>query len=253
MAKAIDRRQLLRGAALGGTLGLAGCGEDLSNAPWLQKILQSPEPLSYRLQRLVMSKKGLAREYTEADLSAVFKANGSTNPQDADYLAHVQTGFAHWRLEIGGLIERPMSLSLAELRARPSRTQITRHDCVEGWSCIGKWKGAPLSAILDEAKPLPNARFVVFYCADTLIDAKYYESIDLDDAYHPQTILAYEMNDAPLTVPHGAPVRARVERQLGYKHSKYIMRIALVSDFAQIGRGRGGFWEDRGYVWFAGI
>jgi DMSO/TMAO reductase YedYZ molybdopterin-dependent catalytic subunit len=245
---------VLRGAALTGTgLGLAGCGDDLSSADWVQRLLSSAEPLTYRVQRLLMAKKGLAREFKETDLSAVFKANGSTDPRDPAYLAHVATGFAEWRLQIGGLVETPLSLSLTELRARPARTQITRHDCVEGWSCIGKWTGAPLGALLDEAKPLPDVRYVVFDCADTLHGAKYYESIDLDDAYHPQTILAYDMNDAPLTVPHGAPVRVRLERMLGYKMAKYVMRIALVRDVKGIAGGKGGFWEDRGYAWYAGI
>jgi DMSO/TMAO reductase YedYZ molybdopterin-dependent catalytic subunit len=253
MPKKIDRRSLLRGAALTGTLGLSGCGDDLSKAQWLQRLLASSEGLTYRVQRLVMSKKGLAREFKEADLSPLFKANGSTDPEDQAYRAHVAAGFADWRLEIGGLVEMPLSLSLAELRARPSRTQITRHDCVEGWSCIGKWTGVPLAQLLEEAKPLPQARLLVFYCADTLYGAKYYESIDLEDAYHPQTILAYDMNGAPLTVAHGAPVRVRLERMLGYKMAKYIMRIALVRDFKEIAGGKGGFWEDRGYAWYAGI
>ena len=159
---------------------------------------------------------------------------------------------------VDGLVEQPLSLSLAELRALPSRTQITRHDCVEGWSSIGKWKGARLGPLLDQAGLKPNARYIVFHCADTLeqtLDGsgQYYESIDLIDAYHPQTILAYDMNDQPLPVPHGAPLRLRVERQLGYKQAKYVMRIEAVDGFAHLGRGKGGFWEDRGYEWYAGI
>jgi DMSO/TMAO reductase YedYZ molybdopterin-dependent catalytic subunit len=149
-----------------------------------------------------------------------------------------------------------MRLSLADLKALPSRTQITRHDCVEGWSAIAKWKGAKLSALLEAARPKPGARYVVFHCADPMSPAGtdlYYESIDLEDAFHPQTILAYEMNEGPLPVPNGAPVRLRVERQLGYKHAKYVMRIELVASFANIAGGKGGYWEDQGYQWFAGI
>jgi DMSO/TMAO reductase YedYZ molybdopterin-dependent catalytic subunit len=139
-----------------------------------------------------------------------------------------------------------------------SRTQITRHDCVEGWSCIGKGKGVPLAALLDRARLNPDARYIVFYCADNLFDTgeekdKYYESIGLEDAYHPQTILAYEMNDQTLPIPHGAPLRLRVERQLGYKMAKYVMRIEAVDHIARIREGRGGFWEDLGYEWYAGI
>ena len=133
----------------------------------------------------------------------------------------------------------------------PSRTQITRHDCVEGWSAIGKWKGARLSALLEAVQPKPQARFVVFHCADRT--NPYYESIDLEDAFHPQTILAYDLNDRTLPIPNGAPVRLRVERQLGYKHAKYVMRIELVESFEKIRGGKGGYWEDQGYEWWAGI
>ncbi len=153
----------------------------------------------------------------------------------------MKNGFADWKLAVGGLVEQPLALSLAELRAMPSRTQITRHDCVEGWSCIGKWKGVPLSALLDKAKLKPNARYIVLYCADNVFDTgeekdKYYESIALVDAVHPQTILAYEMNDQTLPVAHGAPLRLRVERQLGYKMAKYVMRIEAVDEIADHSR-----------------
>jgi DMSO/TMAO reductase YedYZ molybdopterin-dependent catalytic subunit len=153
-------------------------------------------------------------------------------------------------------VEQPASLSLSELRALPSRTQITRHDCVEGWSAIGKWKGARLASLLAKVQPKPQARFAVFYCADPMEGdgtSPYYESIDLEDAMHPQTILAYELNDRSLPIPNGAPVRLRVERQLGYKHAKYVMRIELVESFERIRGGKGGYWEDQGYEWWAGI
>jgi DMSO/TMAO reductase YedYZ molybdopterin-dependent catalytic subunit len=136
----------------------------------------------------------------------------------------------------------------------PSRTQITRHDCVEGWSCIGKWKGVPLGVLLDHARLLPGARYIVFHCADTMDDGgRYYESVDLIDAFHPQTILAYEMNDRVLPIPHGAPLRLRDERQLGYKMAKYVMRVEAVASLASLAGGKGGYWEDRGYEWYAGI
>jgi DMSO/TMAO reductase YedYZ molybdopterin-dependent catalytic subunit len=140
----------------------------------------------------------------------------------------------------------------------PVRTQITRHDCVEGWSCIAKWTGVPLSLILDEARPKPQARYVVFHCMDTiernLSDGiRYYGSIDLADARHRQTILAYGMNGKPLPVENGAPLRVRVERQLGYKMPKYLQKIEVVDSFSMIGGGRGGYWEDNGYDWFGGI
>jgi DMSO/TMAO reductase YedYZ molybdopterin-dependent catalytic subunit len=253
-----DRRGFLkRSAALAGTLALGGC-DRLSELPWFRQFLDSAETATLRAQRLALGSGDLAREYTEADLSPVFKANGSTSVDDFDYQILAENGFVDWRLQVGGLVDRPQQLSLADLRAMPSRTQITRHDCVEGWSCIGKWKGVPLGHVLEKVAMQPKARYVVFRCADSLeptMDGtgQYYESIGLDDAYHPQTILAYEMNGRPLPIPHGAPLRLRVERQLGYKMAKYVMRIELVDRLDSIGRGRGGFWEDRGYEWYAGI
>jgi DMSO/TMAO reductase YedYZ molybdopterin-dependent catalytic subunit len=245
------------GASMAG-LWLAGCNK-LTENPTSGAVLRSAEGLTRRAQRLVTDRKALAREFAPADISPDFRPNGSTNPDDADYVAHLQKGFADWRLVVDGLVERPLSLSLDDLRKLPSRTQITRHDCVEGWSSIGKWKGARLGPLLDQAGLKKDARYIVLHCADTLdpttLDGtgQYYESIDLIDAYHPQTLLAYEMNDRPLPIPHGAPLRLRVERQLGYKQAKYVMRLEAVSDFSHIGRGNGGFWEDRGYEWYAGI
>jgi len=253
-----DRRSWLKAAAasLGG-LWLAAC-DRLTENPTSLGVLQSAEGLTRRAQRLFIDRKALAREFAPADISPVFKPNGSTDPDDPDYLAHKATGFADWRLVVDGLVEKPLALTLADLRTLPSRTQITRHDCVEGWSCIGKWRGARLGPLLDTAGLKKNARYIVLHCADTLEETldgtgQYYESIDLIDAYHPQTILAYDLNDRPLPIANGAPLRLRVERQLGYKQAKYVMRLEAVEDFAGIGRGRGGFWEDRGYEWYAGI
>jgi len=254
----LDRRGFItRGLAAASATLLGGC-DDLSDQPWVKRVLDSAETLTRVTQRALLSPQALAREYSEADLSKEFKANGSTDPQEPDYLAHMKNGFTDWKLAVGGLVEQPLSLSLDELRAMPSRTQITRHDCVEGWSCIGKWKGVPLAALLEKAKLKGNARYIVFYCADNLFDTgeekdRYYESVGLVDAVHPQTILAYEMNDQTLAVAHGAPLRLRVERQLGYKMAKYVMRIEAVDEIATIRGGQGGFWEDLGYEWYAGI
>jgi DMSO/TMAO reductase YedYZ molybdopterin-dependent catalytic subunit len=259
MAARISRRNVLAAAAAGlSALPLAGC--DLySQNPTVLKILDSAERLTESAQRLLLSQQSLAQEFTEADISAHFRANGSTNPDDPAYQGLVRSGFGDWQLEVGGLVDRPLRLSLRDLRAMPSRTQITRHDCVEGWSCIGKWTGVPLGTVLQRAGLQRNARYIVFFCADSLEESffgkgnKYYESVDLVDAFHPQTILAYEMNDIPLPVPYGAPLRLRVERQLGYKMAKYIMRIEAVESFRHIAGGRGGYWADRGYEWYAGI
>jgi DMSO/TMAO reductase YedYZ molybdopterin-dependent catalytic subunit len=166
----------------------------------------------------------------------------------------VADNFANWQLRVDGLVAKPFTMGLAQLKAAPSRTQITRHDCVEGWSAIGKWTGLPVAALLSQASLLPAARFLVLHCADDFDGQPYYESIDLVDGFHPQTILAYAMNDQPLSVGHGAPLRLRVERQLGYKQAKYIMRIEAVASLDGIGLGKGGFWEDQiGYDWYAGI
>jgi len=252
------REMLLRLVAGGGALSLTGCALD-ARAPQAMSILESAEALTRVAQRALLApRQALAREYGREDISAYFKPNGSTEPDDPDYLDAADRNFVDWRLEVGGLVERPLALSLADLRALPSRTQITRHDCVEGWSCIAQWQGAPLASVLDAAGLKPQARFIAFFCADELErtldgNGRYYETIDLVDARHPQTILAYAMNDAPLAIEHGAPLRLRVERQLGYKMAKYVMRIEAIESFAALGRGRGGFWEDRGYEWYAGI
>jgi DMSO/TMAO reductase YedYZ molybdopterin-dependent catalytic subunit len=247
--------RLLSGSA---ALLLGGC-DKLSESQWFPRVLGSAEAVNQHVQHAITGTQSLAREYPAADISPHFKSNGTHDPQDATYQALARDNFAGWRLEVGGLVERPAHFSLAELRALPSRTQITRHDCVEGWSCIGKWKGARLSALLDRVGVKPEARYVVFFCADPMdrnMDGtvnRYYESIDLAGAYHPQTILAYDMNDEVLPIPYGAPLRLRDERQLGYKMAKYIMRIELVQSFAHIGGGHGGYWEDQGYEWYAGI
>ena len=250
----LGRRRFLVGAAqAAGLLVLAGC-DNLSKSDWFPKVLGSTEGLTRRAQRLLTSRKAMAREYMAADLSPVFPANGNRNPENEEYQAMAANGFADWKLQIGGLVQHPASLSLTDLRALPARTQITRHDCVEGWSAIAKWKGIPLGELVTLVQPLPSARYAVFHCADPDEDEEYYyESLDFEDAYHPQTILAYEMNDAALPVEHGAPVRLRVERQLGYKHAKYVMRVELVESFEAIAGGKGGYWEDQGYEWYAGI
>jgi len=170
--------------------------------------------------------------------------NRSTDPQARAYLAAQADRWAAYRLEVGGLVATPLSLTLAQITALPAQSQITRHDCVEGWSCITKWTGPRLSALLEMARPLPGARFVVFHCMDEIERSlsgvvTYHESIDMVDARHPQTILAYSMNDAPLPVRNGAPLRVRVERRLGYKLARYIRRIDLVADFTGIVRERG--------------
>jgi DMSO/TMAO reductase YedYZ molybdopterin-dependent catalytic subunit len=253
-----DRRFLLRAAAASlAATTLSGCTK-ISQRPWVGNLLAEVEKLTLRAQRLFAGGHALAPEYRQSDIAPEFRANGTLDPDTSDYAAHAATGFVHWRIGVGGLVDRPQTFSLAALKQLPSRTQITRHDCVEGWSCIGQWKGAPLATVLAMAGVKDQARYVVFRCADNMAppDAPpqfYYESLDLLEATHPQTILAYELNGAPLPVRNGAPVRLRAERQLGYKMAKYIRHIEVVADLTGIAGGRGGYWEDQGYAWYAGI
>jgi len=253
-----DRRRALRiAAAAGGTLLLGAC-DKLSSSPSFVGLLKSAQHLSRTAHKAVVGRRAMAQEFAESDVTPGFRSNGTTMPRDTDYRALLQGGFVDWRLGVDGLVERPAAFSLTHLRAMPSRTQITRHDCVEGWSAIGKWKGVPLRHLLAQVGVLPQARYVVFHCADSMSegsrDSRYYESVDLDEALHVQTILAYELNGAPLPVANGAPLRARIERQLGYKHAKYLMRIELAERLDAIRGGQGGFWEDsEGYEWYAGI
>ena len=248
------RRAFLRGTGLVSASLLAGC-DALSQSGWFRRVLGSAEHLNAGVQRVAAPPASMAQEFTEADLSPDFRSNGTSNPENPEYQALRADNFARWRLVVDGLVESPASFSLTELRAMRARTQITRHDCVEGWSAIGKWTGVPLKEVLDRVRPSDAARYVVFHCADPMnaSGTLYYESIDLAEAMHPQTILAYELNGALLPVKNGAPLRVRIERQLGYKMAKFLMRLEITDDLAPIGEGRGGYWEDRGYAWFAGI
>ncbi|HEV2542593.1 MAG TPA: molybdopterin-dependent oxidoreductase [Methylobacterium sp.] len=295
-------------AAVGllGAAALGGC-DRFAASPTGQSTLKLGEDANLFVQRLLLTPASLAKEFPDSEISPWFKPNGTIDPPDRAYKALAAKSFEAFRLRIDGLVERPQDLSLSDLRALPARTQTTRHDCVEGWSAIGKWTGVPLSEVLQRAGLKPNARYVVFHCADTMeyaareepeeaeepaeksanpgmeqrpegaenqasdsqaagleapadegdeaqgIPVRYYESIDLTDAYHPQTILAYDLNGQALPVSNGAPLRLRVERQLGYKQAKYIMRIEVTESLKGIGDGGGGYWEDRGYEWYAGI
>jgi DMSO/TMAO reductase YedYZ molybdopterin-dependent catalytic subunit len=252
MTRIISRRSVIGTLASSGLL--AGCGRLDNQAP-ANAILQLSDKLTLRAQRLLLSQRPLVRELKAADISAHFPTNGTVLPAGDDYQRLLETNFKDWKLKVHGLVERPLALSLDELRAMPSRTQITMHNCDEGWSAIGQWTGVQLARLLSLAGPRLNARYVVFHCLDTqeADGVPYYESIDLVDAVHPQTILAYVMNGAPLPVGHGAPLRLRVELQIGYKNAKYVDRIELVDRLTAIGKGRGGWWEDFDRApWYAG-
>ncbi|HEV2443943.1 MAG TPA: molybdopterin-dependent oxidoreductase [Steroidobacteraceae bacterium] len=264
----ITRRQALITGLTGSGLLLTGCSkifqaDSLTDSASFQRVLAAAQGWTHGTQRILLAGGEMAKEYKPSDISPYFKPNGTYDPGGADYQRQAGEGFVNWRLRIDGLVAHPLSLSVADLRRLPSRSQITRHDCVEGWSAIGGWTGVPLALLLKAAGVLVGARYVVFYCADNLDGdpdkggeqsmGRYYESIGLVDAMHPQTIIAYDMNGTPLDVAHGAPLRLRVERQLGYKMAKYVQHIQLVSNFRAIGGGHGGYWEDRGYDWYAGI
>ena len=246
----ISRRHLL---AAGAGLLLPGC-DRLNRSEAFREGLRAAETLNLKAQRLITSRDALAREFSPADISPFFRPNGNSRPATDEYRRLAESRFADWRLRVDGLVRRPLSLSLDDIVAMPRRGQITRHDCVEGWSAIGKWTGAPLARLLDLAGLREEARFIVFHCMDSFGARPYYESIDLVDAFHPQTILAYGLNDRRLPIPNGAPLRLRVERQLGYKHAKFLSRIEAVASLDGIHGGRGGYWEDVGdSEWYAGI
>ncbi|WP_332717782.1 molybdopterin-dependent oxidoreductase [Pelagibacterium mangrovi] len=258
----LNRRKFLTASVAGAAgLALAGCDQfDTLLRPGhpVRDTLASANELTYSVQRALLGREALAREFSESEIRQGMRPNGSTDPNSPEYLFLARNNFFHYRLEVDGLVEAPKSYSLAELRNMPARTQITRHDCVEGWSCIAKWTGVPLATILDEVRPRSNVRYCVFHCYDIygnglLGGNPYYESIDMLDARHTQTILAYGMNDAALPVANGAPIRLRLERQLGYKMAKYVRRIELVESFTQFHGGKGSYWADNGYDWYAGI
>jgi len=245
----MKRRNVLAGL---GALLTAGCSK-IGDSKAFAGLVDGAEKLHRGAHRALGGRRPMAREFTLADLSPDFRGNGNKDIDTDAYRAHVAAGFADWRLEVRGLVDKPLSLSMEQVRALPQRTQITRHDCVEGWSAIGQWSGPQLSAILDMAGIHDSARFIVFRCADDFNGNAYYESCDLDDAFHPQTIVAHRLNGEPLPVKNGAPLRLRIERQLGYKHAKYLTAIEAVASLDGIEGGGGGYWEDRGYQWYAGV
>lgn len=253
MSRRLTRRALLTGVGIATPALIIGATKIYPDWKPQETLLKSGEWLSTRAHELI-GRKALAREYSVADISPEFRTNGSTQPETAQWVKDAGNRFETWRLRFDGKVKKPRGFSPDDLKSYPARTQITRHDCVEGWSAIGQWTGVPLARLLDEVGLTDDARYLVFWCADEFGSWPYYESIDLVDAFHPQTILAYSMNGEPLPQGHGAPIRLRVERQLGYKHAKFVMRIEAVSSLAHIGDGLGGLWEDiAGYEWYAGI
>lgn len=219
--------------------------------PAYGNLLRAGDALTYGAHRALLPGQALVREYSSADLTS-FPATGTVDPAvtektglGATYGRLHATDFADWRLPVEGRVARPASFSLSELKRLPSRTQITRHTCEEGWTAIGQWTGVPLGLVLDAVGLLPTARFVVLYSYDDWVD-----SIDLLDALHPQTLLAYGMNGRDLPIAHGAPLRLRVERQLGYKSMKFLQRIVVTDEFDDGGK-KGNI--QNGWAWYTGI
>jgi len=246
----MKRRALLAGM---GALFVGACSK-VADSKVGSSLMSAAEDWHRKAHRALSNRTALVREYAKSDLSPYFRGNGSVTVDTDEYRQHVADGFANWRLEVGGMVAIPMSLSMENLRRLPQRTQITRHDCVEGWSAIGEWTGPKLSTILEAAGVSEEANFILFRCADTLSGQEYYESVDMVDALHPQTIVAHQLNGANLPIKNGAPLRMRIEKQLGYKHPKYLTAIEAVASLDDIGLGQGGYWEDRyGYQWYAGI
>ena len=206
------------------------------------------ETLTYAAHRVLLYRQPLAREFRRNQISENFPAINTTLPEDNLYREDMANGFRQWTLTVDGLVARPSELSLTELKGFPSRTQITQHICEQGWSAIAEWTGVPLSAVLEAVGILPEAKYIFFNCVDG-----WWDSLDMADAWHPQTILAYGMNGRDLPVPHGAPVRLRVERQLGYKNLKYISSMTVTDTTNDWGKGQGAQGAENGYSWYAGI
>lgn len=232
---------------------LAGCAKAtnaLNDSPQAHGVLKLAEDLDRR----VIGTHGMAKLYRESDITVNFPTNGDDTPSDETYGKLVANRFADYRLNVGGLVERPQTFDLRQLRALAKLTEITRHDCVEGWSVVGKWTGVPLRDFLALVRPKNNARYVMFYSFDRDSNGQqFYGSVDLAQAAHPQTQLALDLNGKPIDADHGGPVRLRIPTQLAYKSTKWVERIELASTFKPIFGGNGGYWEDQGYEWYAGI
>jgi DMSO/TMAO reductase YedYZ molybdopterin-dependent catalytic subunit len=250
----ISRRKLVTGLACSGGLLLAGCSSK-ELPPTYGNVLRMGDLLTYRAFRTLLPPHALVREYSYSDITSS-PAVGTCNPADPHQeLYNAERGslydqlragqFAEWRLKIEGRVAKPRTFSLADLKALPARQQITKHTCEEGWSAIAKWTGVPLRAVLEAAGILPSARFVNFFAYDDTA-----EGIDMIDALHPQTILAYGMNGRDLPLAHGAPLRLRVETQLGYKSVKFLERIVVKDEFDDLGKIGS---LQNGWAWYVGI
>jgi len=249
----VSRRKFFT-AGLAATAGISGLAVSAKLAqryglvpPDSGGIYGPGETLTYAAQRL-LTRHSLAREFPRSMISKTPFANEIAPLNDA--FKRLQSGgFAEWRLAVDGMVSRPMSLSLSDLRSLPVRSQITEVVCEEGWSYIAEWIGTPLLDVLNAAGVLPQARYVVYFS----IEPDWWESIDMADARHPQTVLTWAMNDGDLPVGFGGPLRLRVPRQLGYKSVKFITRLTVTDSLKRFGKGLGSASPEGGYAWYAGI
>lgn len=255
-ANLLTRRNLLLGGGIGFAGLVAGNWGKLADSSSYDGLLRFGEHFSMQAQRLAMVHRPLVPEYRRDQISAFHPSNGGIGASYVDpnpaYDALASRGFADWRLAVHGLVQQPLSLSLVQLMALPRHSQITLHSCDEGWGAIAEWTGVQLSRILALSGVRPEARYAVFRCLDTIGKQQVWGSIDLLDAVHPQTLLAYAMNGKPLPIGHGAPLRLRIELQIGYKNLKHLSSIELVDSLENIGNGMGGLFEGSGYQWYAG-
>jgi DMSO/TMAO reductase YedYZ molybdopterin-dependent catalytic subunit len=251
--KPLSRRKLITGG-LAATAGLAG----LTAAARLAKRYGLVPPdcggvygpgttLTYAAQR-ILTAHSLAREFPRSMISKPPFANST--PPPTDLFKRLQaSGLSNWRLAVDGMVAHPTSFSLPDLKAFPMRSQITEVACEEGWSYIAEWIGTPLVEVLHAVGTLPQARYVVYFTTDS----DWWESIDMADALHPQTLLTWGMNDGDLPVAFGGPLRMRVPRQLGYKSLKYVTRLTVTDSLKSFGKGLGSTEPEYGYSWYAGI
>jgi DMSO/TMAO reductase YedYZ molybdopterin-dependent catalytic subunit len=249
-----SRRKLIMGG-VAATAGVAGLGVAARMAQKYGLIppdhggLYGPgETLTYASQR-VLTRHSLAREFPQSKISHPPLANEMPPLNDA-YKRLQEGGFADWRVSVDGMVDRPASFSLAQLKSYPSRSQITMLQCEEGWSYIAEWVGVPLSHVLDMVDVRPQARYVVYFS----IDPDWWDSIDMADALHPQTFLVHGMNGGELPVGNGGPIRMRLPRQLGYKSVKFITRLTVTDSLKGFGKGSASASPEGGsYAWYAGI
>ncbi len=249
----LSRRKLITTglAATAGASGLAVAARVADQygliPPACGGLFRPGEALTFASQRL-LARQSLAREFSRSLISKPPLANGKP-PKDAEFLRLQAGGFADWRLTVDGMVARPASFSLGELRSYPSRSQITHLACEEGWSFIAEWTGVPLAHVLETVGILPQAKYVVYFSTQP----RWWDSVDMADALHPQTLVTYGMNGDDLPAGNGGPLRLRVPRQLGYKSVKYITRLTVTDSLKGFGKGMGSFAAERGYSWYSGI